>query len=109
MIDALDKSIELQYNKELDNYKQRVKSTKIAEHAIAELQPKTFILQLSKDTFKVSEESYSSIKESFENTFNVHGFFDPEKNSLVSFQKQQELKSAIRNSLIIFVLALVLY
>lgn len=102
VIDALDKSIELQYNKELDNYKQRVKSTKIAEQAIAELQPKTFILQLSNNTFKASEESYSSIKESLENTFNVHGFFDPEKNSLVSFEKQRELKSAIRNSLIIF-------
>jgi len=65
------------------------------------LQPKTPLLKLYDSCFNAPEESTYTIKSSLENTFVVSGFYNPNNNSIRSFEDQEKIKKDLKNVMVL--------
>ena len=78
----------------------KIKRAEKAETIVENLQPKTTILELKSDAFHPTNTSFNSVKESLENPIRLKGFYNPEKNTLISIEAHETQKKQILNNFI---------
>jgi len=95
------KSIDMAYELQIETFNKRLYKAKRLDSIFKVLQPKTPLLKLYDSCFNAPEESTYTIKSSLENTFVVSGFYNPNNNSIRSFEDQEKIKKDLKNVMVL--------
>ncbi len=85
----LNKTIDSQFKNHITNYDKQIRQAESEEKLIENIQPTTKILELKSETFHPSNATFNSVKESLECPITIHGFYNPEEQSLISIEEQK--------------------
>ncbi|MDO6595794.1 hypothetical protein Q4512_02635 [Oceanihabitans sp. 2_MG-2023] len=97
-----EKSISIAFKSQMSDYKKRIFRAKRMDSVFNELKPKTSLLKLYDNCFNPSEKKTYSIKSSLEKTYVIRGFYYPKKNTIISFEEQENKRKEIKNACLLF-------